>query len=60
MILGLLLGLGHRCLQLLHSSCEDNINAIDEFHDVFLSHCTVYKHIRNINKILHKMHAEIH
>jgi hypothetical protein len=37
MVLGLLLGLGHRCLQLLRSSCEGIINAIDEFYDIFFS-----------------------
>lgn len=36
MILGLLPGLGHRCLPLSRSSYEGIINAIDEFHDIFL------------------------
>jgi hypothetical protein len=27
----------HRCLQLLRSSCEGIINAIDEFYDIFFS-----------------------
>jgi hypothetical protein len=36
MILDLLLGLGHRCLQILRSSCEGIINAIDELYDIFL------------------------
>lgn len=36
-ILGLVLGRGYRCLQLLRSSREGILNAIDEFHDILLS-----------------------
>lgn len=51
MILGLLPGLGHRCLQLLRSSCEGTINAIDEFHDIFLF-IEVYGRLQRAEDIL--------